>query len=264
MPLDRIVKIHAQGNDFLLVPSTAWDTKKTETIKNLAHRRFGVGADQIVITNINTKTGQASLDIYNQDLSKATMCLNAAYACSQYLLSHDNTLAWSLNIGDCLFHAQPPHQLSFDATPFLSKPSHISIPHTPHAVQGLYRNTINEHFLIPTENPSLFPLEATAMTVLNSNQFPRGINISCYNWNGDTATVRTFERGVGPTYSCGSASLAVFLSSPQIRTQATIVQPGGHITFNATYHNGQPTTIYMQGQYSFIASILNQPNHPFD
>ena len=58
---------------------------------------------------------------------------------------------------------------------------------------------------------------------------PFGFNLSIYKVSKNIAEMRTYENGVGETFSCGSAALAV--TSLCIKDKFKTISPGGELNF---------------------------------
>ena len=58
---------------------------------------------------------------------------------------------------------------------------------------------------------------------------PFGFNLSIYKVSKNIAEMRTYENGVGETFSCGSAALAV--TSLCIKNKFKTISPGGELNF---------------------------------
>ena len=75
-------KAHTNGNDFILLEDSTID--KTSFAQRIAHRKFGIGCDQVIFYN-RSSDQTASCTFYNQDGSEADLCLNGVYALANHL-----------------------------------------------------------------------------------------------------------------------------------------------------------------------------------
>ena len=80
----------------------------------------------------------------------------------------------------------------------------------------------------------------------NSTAF--GFNLSIYRVSKNIAEMRTYENGVGETFSCGSAALAV--TSLCIKNKFKNISPGGELNFIKKNN----ANIAMMGQAKYIYS----------
>jgi len=252
----QLHKIHAQGNDFIIIPEkfhSHFTQKKHKQL--LAHRHIGVGADQLLFVHIDTSRHAWSCTIANQDGTEASICLNGIYACACLIHQHfPKVTKWDIQINQMtlrstLYNNKPsiiiPQNFSTHIQPLTL--SHITIKEP-----AYYIHTANEHILLNTDNTSTYPLVNKAREI--TKLYPQGINVSCFNAEENTIIIRTFERGCGLTYSCGSAGLAACLLHWQKHPSTqmiTVRHPGGDNTYTKTQEN----TIRIQGSYGHIASF---------
>ena len=77
-----LFKYHANGNDFVVTHDHNLVT--TSSIrKKLAHRKLGVGCDQILF--IQHDSDKTTCAFFNQDGSEAALCLNGLYVVANHL-----------------------------------------------------------------------------------------------------------------------------------------------------------------------------------
>ena len=252
----QLHKIHAQGNDFIIIPEkfhSCFTQKKHKQV--LAHRHIGMGADQLLFVQVDISNHTWSCTIANQDGTEASICLNGLYACACLIHQHfPQFTSWNIHI----------HHATLRSTLYNNKPciivpkdfdTHIqplSLARIAVKEPAYYIHTANEHILLKTKSPSTYPLVRKAQEIIKL--YPQGINVSCFHANDNTLTIRTFERGCGLTYSCGSAGLAACLlhwkKHPSTH-MITVRHPGGDNTYTKT----EDDTIRIQGSYGHIASF---------
>ncbi len=82
----QFAKYHALGNDYLVVEPTAFPCPlKTEEIRVLCHRNFGVGSDGVLLGPLPSEKAQFGLRIFNPDGSEAEKSGNGLRIFSRYL-----------------------------------------------------------------------------------------------------------------------------------------------------------------------------------
>lgn len=258
----------AQGNDFICLDWSQFNQATSDQLLNLCDRKQGFGCDQLmVIKRLDTKIGQAESFILNQDLTEVDLCLNAAYALSQVLFQQIEQRSWSFTQGQNQFKVDTTDggTLKFGLDQFSSasaKLMHLSLNNQ--SIQGYLVNPRNQHYLIPCDDPATFNLDHIAQPMQYCDEFPDGINVSCFQWvSASEVHMRIFERGVGPTQSCGSAGLAVWLNQylhhqhPDI---STIHQPGGCITIK---YNNSTQALQWKGHYTYMGPFTYYPHTPY-
>ena len=78
-------KMHGLGNDFVLVDCRDSDPGNwNELALKLAHRKFGVGCDQVLLLK-NSRDADFRMEILNADGSEVEMCGNGIRCFAQYL-----------------------------------------------------------------------------------------------------------------------------------------------------------------------------------
>lgn len=251
-----IHKINAQGNDFLLHCSEKPIQIANNILCNLAHRHFGIGCDQWLLLEIQKHSSTAKLRIINRDGSQAYQCLNGLYACACFLASQHPGERWKISIKRHVFTSSSNNhttQINIPKSIIQSGPIKTYWK-TPETRIGNLWDVGNEHIIFPCENSQTFPLQNIGQFSLQENHCPQGINISCYqHLEHSHISVRTYERGCGLTYSCGSAGLCVALQHwRDCKNQAPIHihHPGGVATYNQ-----EDQGYRMQGQYDYIGNI---------
>jgi diaminopimelate epimerase len=79
-------KYHALGNDYIVFNPKDWRSPpKSEQIKIICHRNFGVGSDGILIGPLPSKKAEFGLRIFNPDGSEAEKSGNGLRIFSRYL-----------------------------------------------------------------------------------------------------------------------------------------------------------------------------------
>ena len=81
----EFVKMHALGNDFILIDDRSARLKKISQIsRKLCSRRFGIGADQLLLL-CKSKTSDFKMRIFNADGSEVEMCGNGIRCLGKYI-----------------------------------------------------------------------------------------------------------------------------------------------------------------------------------
>jgi diaminopimelate epimerase len=199
-------KYQGTGNDFIMIDNRSnqlpHDFEKS--IKNLCHRRFGIGADGLII--LQEKSGyDFEMIYYNSDGNQSTMCGNG---------------------GRCLVKFAAHSGIKRDRFSFLA----IDGPHEAEIVEDgdvalQMKNTeipnqIGNDFTLDTGSPHYvaFANNIKDLNVINEAQKIRyseefrgaGINVNFVEKvSSNEIFVRTYERGVeDETLSCGTGVVA--------------------------------------------------------
>jgi diaminopimelate epimerase len=212
-------KMTGAGNDFVAINNLEGILptdieQRAELIRQLCHRRFGVGADGTLFIEPST-TAHFRMRYYNSDGSEAETCGNGARCIARF--------AHLLGIA--------PDHMRFDtlAGPYeaVVKPQTVTISMSdardlrldvPIEIPGLFCGTVDfvntgvPHALVRVENIEKAPVVELGRALRFCDAFaPQGTNV---NFVSTTATpnhlmIRTYERGVeDETLACGTGSVA--------------------------------------------------------
>jgi len=216
-------KYQGTGNDFIIFDDRAqqFDPTDQARIAALCHRRFGIGADGLML--LRTKEGYDFEMVYfNADGAPSSMCGNGGrclVAFAKYL-GVITEKAYFLAIDG-------PHEASIaaDGTVRL-KMIDVAAPQAAEVgAEDVFLHTGSPHhihFLDPQESPSLadFNVFATGHAIRYHQAYdPTGTNVNFVEVPADPShpwPVRTYERGVeDETLSCGTGVTAVALAASQ-------------------------------------------------
>lgn len=198
-------KYQGTGNDFIILDNRdgVYNSLDKEEIKFLCHRRFGIGADGLML--LNTLEGyDFEMKYYNSDGGESTMCGNGGRCLVKY--AHDVGMIQS----EYRFLAiDGPHEATISIEGIVSlKMQNVE------SVQEK-----DAHFILDTGSPHYVAFEKDVANtdvvqkgkaIRYSKQFAeQGINVNFVEQGGDYIKIRTYERGVeDETYSCGTGVTA--------------------------------------------------------
>ena len=243
----EFLKVHGLGNDFILLPD--WDPNLGDPAKlaiKLCHRRFGIGADGLVLLYPAPGTGWA-MRIFNADGSEAEMCGNALRCVARYLVTSGRVTGPEVSVetgaGIKKAVVLPAGQVRVNmGTPILDSEA---IP-----VSGSSRRVIaegieaagerfeftavsmgNPHCVIFLEPDREVAVSRIGPFLERHPLFPRGANVEfCRVESPDRVLVRVWERGAGETMACGTGACAVLVAGVlqgKLNRRAQVVLPGG-------------------------------------
>jgi diaminopimelate epimerase len=234
-------KIHATGNDFLIFKEPLQNP--SEVAKQLCHRRFGFGADGILFPS-QSEVADIKMNYFNADGSVATMCGNGyrafvTFALKEGLLSGTHfmieTLAGIIESSLC---DDGEIQLIFKSIHLDVKPPHVKkatsltqpITLLNHSVHVCFVGTL--HAMVFVEDPQSISDEV-AHALCTHEYFPHHINVNFVMVVDEShLLVKTYERGVGWTYSCGTGSVASGIAAHLLKacqTHLHVQVKGGHL-----------------------------------
>ena len=208
--LINFYKYQGTGNDFIILDAREQNIQLTEEqIRLLCHRRFGIGADGLMIY-LNREGYDFEMKYYNADGRDGSMCGNGGRCIIKF--------AYSLGLHKELYHfiaADGEHEAEIDLNGWIRlKMNDVSKV-----------NSDGAEYILDTGSPHLVKyvndLEDYRVTDegkeirYNETYKEEGINVNFVETiNDHTIFVRTYERGVeAETWSCGTGVTASALIS---------------------------------------------------
>ena len=203
-------KYQGTGNDFILIDRTKDSSLqlRTEEIRFLCDRRFGIGADGLMFLDIEPGF-DFKMVYFNSDGRESTMCGNGGRCIVQFAVD------LGLVADQCLFLAvDGPHQAKI-----IDRRVAIEMMDVPqiHAFGADYvLNTGSPHYVRIFQTSPEQDIVSFGKSVRYSADFEReGINVNqCLVVEPRRCHVQTYERGVeDETYSCGTGVVAAVLTA---------------------------------------------------
>jgi diaminopimelate epimerase len=202
-------KYQATGNDFVLIDNRKIKKSfSTEDIKKICDRRFGIGADGLILIE-DTKDADFNMVYYNSDGSQS-LCGNGCRSAVDF--------ASLLNI----VNKETSFQ-AFDGLHQATILSDKSVKLKMSDVSGIrkmnsdyYIDTGSPHYIRFVTNLDKVAVVDDGRKIRNSDVFmPRGTNANFVELLPDnTIAVRTYERGVeDETLSCGTGVTAAAIAA---------------------------------------------------
>lgn len=224
----KFTKMHGLGNDFVLVDCRENDPGDWEELaRKLAHRRFGIGCDQVLLLK-DSKIADYKMEILNADGSLVEMCGNGIRCFARYLQTRGickkseikvETLA---GIQICTFDGDMV-VVDMGAPEFEGR----KIPtkadgHVMEAPLHLDEDSVtitcvsmgNPHAVIFVDDAESYPIELVGPKVENHPFFPRRTNVEFVEvLDRKRVRMRVWERGSGVTMACGTGACASAVAS---------------------------------------------------
>lgn len=234
-------KYQGTGNDFIIIDNRANGNLNLdqEKIAKLCHRRFGIGADGLMLLQL-AEGFDFKMVYYNSDGKESSMCGNGGRCIVQFasdlkLIRND---AYFLAI-DGPHHAKIKHPLVALGMNNVTTIEKIG--------EDYFLNTGSPHYVrIVQDSPHQYDLLKESRTIRFNERFAEtGTNVNLIRIHGDNIEVRTYERGVeDETYSCGTGVTAAAIVANQSQESGKPVSynihtPGGvlHVSFIKTPEN---------------------------
>lgn len=211
-------KYSGSGNDFVIL-----DTQKIkkapskQDIKDLCHRRFGVGADGVILVGAS-KEEDFSMRIFNSDGGEAEMCGNGA-RCSihyyHYHVSNQLKTKYQFNTMNGTYSGEV---LGEDLIQIKMTELYDLEKYDVNDLSGLkamYLNTGVPHTVIQVTNVDDVSVNSVGRAIRFDKRFEGGSNVCFFHVEGDqTIKLRVYERGVeAETLCCGTGVMASAVAS---------------------------------------------------
>ena len=225
------VKCHGSGNDFPLIDARSIeldDAGWSGVARALADRRGPVGGDGLLLLTEGDKTHAFGMRMFNSDGSEAETCLNGLRCVARAgfdALGIDRATV-RLKTSSAEVERDPDLAPGVVTIRETAGPAELDITHWPMAIAA-HQNVQARIPNLPTDrpftavaipNPHLVAFvdhvdEAELVAVGEACEaapdwLPNRANVSFVELRGGDLFVRTYERGVGLTDSCGSAMAA--------------------------------------------------------
>jgi len=242
-----LVKAHAYGNDFLLVPDAAATGDRSALARALCHRHHGVGADGVIVYTV--RGASATMRLWNADGSPSELsgnglrCLAALVAREAALVPRPVTaltpepasvvtVDTTAGVKTLDLLARDGERYTFRAA--MGHPEHlreVDIAAAGETLRAVVLAVGNPQCIVlgPLPDPERFNRLGPALAT--HPMFPEGTNVEFVQVE-DAGTLRIliWERGVGPTTSSGtgtSASAVAAAAYGGARRTVDVHAPGG-------------------------------------
>jgi diaminopimelate epimerase len=270
----KFTKMHGAGNDFVVIDGVTQHIDFTPAQwKLLGDRRFGVGADQILLVEKPTQQGcDFRYRIFNADGGEVEQCGNGSRAFVKFVSEKGLTERRSITVETKAGVIAPRLEADGSITVDMGAPvlEAARVPFDADGLRGLPqgRDTLwplvlelggakeevlisavsmgNPHAVQVVDDVETAPVELTGPLIEHHVRFPNRVNAGFMQIVGrHHVKLRVFERGAGETLACGTGACAAavagirrgLLDSP-VRVDAR----GGELTIGWA-GEGQPVML---------------------
>lgn len=247
----RFSKYHGAGNDFIMVDNRDGNfNPDAKQIAALCHRRFGIGADGLILMN-RIEGYDFGMKYYNSDGRESTMCGNGGRCLTAF--------AASLSLSGDQYHflaADGVHHSTInkrDGDNYLVRLSMNDVNEVNEYGNDFILNTGSPHYVRIVDDVSSINVPEAGRKIRYFKDFrEEGINVNFVQQDGERIFVRTYERGVeDETLSCGTgvtASALVYASINKIiQGSISVVTKGGSLEVHFIKSPGGFTGIFLEG-----------------
>lgn len=265
----NFIKMQGLGNDFILIEDTEelLIDREVELAKEVCNRKFGVGADGLVIIR-KSSVADAKMVIINSDGSRANMCGNAIRCFAKYLyeikmikkdklyietgdgvksvnlyIDNNKVILVKVNMGKASFKGEDI--LLKDKDELINK--EIIINNKSYKITGLLMGV--PHTILINDNKEYSIKDGKIIE--NYELFIEKTNVNFVNIiDENNIEVQTWERGAGATLACGTgccASVVALNKLGMCLDKVKVKTLGGNL--EVQLNSGD---VYMIGEAGFI------------
>jgi diaminopimelate epimerase len=254
----NFIKMHGLGNDFILIDCMEQEisiqqSAFSEFAKRLCSRRFGIGADQLLLL-YPSNIADFRMRIFNADGGEVEMCGNGIRCLAKYIWTrkisdkntlHIETLAGiikpekagdmvKVDMGEPIFEPEKI-PVNIQRSEVRSQKSEEKISNLiPKQVRDQISNVVidyplkindkefkitcvsmgNPHTILVVDNVSHFPVPYYGPMIESYPIFPKRTNVEFIEVsNSAEITMRVWERGSGETMACGTGASAAAVAA---------------------------------------------------
>ena len=224
-------KGHGTGNDFIIADNRdhSFPVHKI-LIADLCHRRFGIGADGLMLLENSPHSG-FGMRYFNADGGEGSMCGNGG-RCIAAFASHMGVALNEMTFSavDGIHHARI---LATDDKTMMVSLRMQDVDNVSRQENFFLADTGSPHYVEFVESVEIPGLMERGKQIRYSPAFaPGGVNVNFACFTSQGIKMRTYERGVeNETLSCGTGSVAVALAASILRGGGSwkILAPGGEL-----------------------------------
>jgi diaminopimelate epimerase len=272
----KFTKMHGAGNDFIVVDAVNQQVDLSpEQWARLADRRFGIGADQILIVERPSEEGcDFRYRIFNNDGGEVEQCGNGSRAFVRFVSDKGLTDKRSIRVQTMAGIITPRLEDDGSVTVDMGAPrlEPAKVPFDSSGLDGVIqgRDTLwpltvrargaeqtvlvstvsmgNPHAVQVVDDVDTAPVAETGPQIENHPRFPKRVNAGYLQvLDRGHVKLRVFERGAGETLACGTGACAAVVAGIRrglLDSPVRVDARGGRLSI-AWAGEGQP--VYLSG-----------------
>ena len=235
-------KYQGTGNDFVVVDWPWPNLPACCAIQRMCDRRFGIGADGILLLQPpSDPTGHSKMILFNSDGSRPEMCGNGLRCAALHLAAREPARSPHVLVIDTdagprtceLTELGDAHACVRVDMGIVTKPSQIELDSPPLRLHLV--SVGNPHAVLLDPGPHM-DVSALGPTLSTHPHFPNGVNAGFARVITPTRIdLQVWERGAGLTLACGTGACAAVAAAwaagcLQRPTDIEVQLPGGLLT----------------------------------
>lgn len=269
----KFAKMQGIGNDYIYVNCFEESIEDPASLAvRLSDRHFGIGSDGLILIR-PSENGDAMMDLYNADGSRAMMCGNGIRCVGKYIyekgiakkdvlkidtlsgvktlyltIKNDRVSAVKVAMGTPVFLPEQIPVAGFEK-PVIEYPYMLGGKTFPITCVSMG----NPHCVIFVNNTEDFPVKEIGSALEKAPIFPESANIEFVHVRSEKELdMRVWERGSGETMACGTgacAALAAAVLTGRTERSAVVHLLGGDLFIDWPE---EESDLFMSGPAEFV------------
>jgi diaminopimelate epimerase len=272
----KFTKMHGAGNDFVVIDAINQRVDLSpEQWRRLADRRFGIGADQILIVERPLDAGcDFRYRIFNNDGSEVEQCGNGSRAFVRFVSDKGLTDKRSIRVqtmsGIITPRLEEDGSITVDMGAPVLEPARVPFDSDGLAGIAQGRDTVwpitvldqgqdktvlvsvvsmgNPHAVQVVDDVETAPVLQTGPQIEHHPRFPKRVNAGFLQvQDRQHVKLRVFERGAGETLACGTGACAAVVAGIRrglLDSPVQVEARGGRLTISWA---GEGEPVYLSG-----------------
>ncbi len=249
-------KYQANGNDFVICDNRKGAISlNEEQISQLCNRRFGIGADGLMLIGASDKYDYR-MEYYNSDGRLSSMCGNGGRCIALCVfLNRMAGQTQDFEAFDGVHHAVIDHMIDSGRS-FQVSLEMGDVDEVERNDSFMFMDTGSPHYVEFVEHLAEFDVLTEGRNTRNSERFmPDGTNVNFVEIKKDKVYVRTYERGVEEeTLSCGTgvcaSAIAVYIKTGKMAPKIHSMGGDFKVAFDAFEHGFR--NLVLTGPATFV------------
>lgn len=248
-------KYQGTGNDFVLIDNRKSDFKNdTKIIKKICDRRFGIGADGLILLeNSSMDLCDFKMVYFNADGNQSTMCGNGgrcivAFAKQLGVIDSETTFEAVDGLHSAIIKDDSVNLKMVD------------VPTVNLSRDASFLDTGSPHHVAFVDDVYDFDVFTQGRRIRNLPNYEaiKGTNVNFIQIKDEVVHVRTYERGVeDETLSCGTgvtaAAITAKMSNKIDELPVKVMTKGGHLEVNFEIDGPNAVkNIWLKGPATFV------------
>ncbi|NEN76478.1 diaminopimelate epimerase [Pelistega sp. NLN82] len=287
----HFTKMHGVGNDFIVLDGVRQSIQMTpERARALAHRHFGIGADQILLVeDPSHPEAHFRYRIFNADGSEVEHCGNGARCFVRFVheqkLSGHNPLKAEIATGLITLTEHDDHTVSVEMGQTRFSPEAVAFDVSDLSSKQIAQDTVwtlpldngdtvalslvgisNPHAVQIVDDIQAAPVEEQGPLIESHPRFKNRVNAGFIQvLNPQEINLRVYERGAGETLACGTGACAAAVAGIRrglLQSPVLVHTRGGDLSI---HYDGQsivmtgPATTVFEGIVDIDALVNTFP-----